>query len=693
MDKLLTRRRFLAFAAAMSAAPVAHAAQAGLGLDLLPPPDQDDGLTFRVIAIHDIRDDLMADIGSVADTCAISTTTLNTIFAWLKAKDFHPVSVDQIVASRNGGPRLPPRAVLISFDDAYTSQYTKAFPLLKAYNYPAMIGVVTRWTETPAGQPVRISRKSLMPPGYFMSWESLREMADSGLVEIASHTHDMHHGAIANPQGNELPAASAHLYDASLKRYETDDEYLSRIHTDLGRSVALIQQHTGVKVRSAVWPYGMYNAALIQASQSLGMQTHFTLDDGPNTPDVPLTKIRRLLVSYDWDVGTMIGQFRVARAYRGEHDPVERVVDVALDDVYDPDPAKSEEKLGRLLDRIKDLEPKSVYLQAYSDPSGTGFAQALYFPNRHMPMRADLFNRTAWQLITRAGVQVYARMPLLSFALPEGHPAAAHVVQTWPGVVVASDADASFAAARLPRLSPFDADARDVIGDIYDDLTRYASFNGVVFGADATLSEYEDASEAALAEYATWGLPADLGQIHASDALKARWSRAKTAHLVAFTKSLADRVRAYQGGGNVLTVRSLPALAALDANADRKYAQNLDTFIANYDFVALAAHPGKAGERTTDAWLDALSQQVLDHAGAAKKTVFELPTVERRADGGTQAVATETLRAQLKRLNAAGVVHLGYATDDFLDNRPDTVALRDVMSIQNSVRLKPGMAV
>ncbi|TKC83110.1 poly-beta-1,6-N-acetyl-D-glucosamine N-deacetylase PgaB [Trinickia terrae] len=692
MDKL-TRRRFLAFAAAMSAAPVTRMAHAGIALDLLPPPDADDGLTFRVLAIHDIRDDLTADIGSVADTCAISTATLNTIFAWLKAKDFHPVSVDQIVASREGGAPLPPRAVLLSFDDAYTSQYTKAFPLLKAYNYPALIGVVTRWTGTPAGQPVRISKKSVMPPGYFMSWDNLREMADSGLVEIASHTHDMHHGALANPQGNELPAASAHLYDPGLERYETDEEYRARIHGDLGHSVDLIKQHTGVTVRSAVWPYGMYNAALIRASQALGMQVHFTLDDGPNTPDVPLTKIRRLLVSYDWDVGTMIGQFRTARAYRGEHGPVERVVNVALDDVYDPEPAKREDKLGRLLDRIKDLEPKSVYLQAYSDPSGTGFAQALYFPNRHLPMRADLFNRVAWQLITRAGVQVYARLPVLAFALPEGHPAATHVVQAWRDANgAAGDAAASFQAAHLPRLSPFDADARDAIGDIYDDLTRYASFNGLVFGADATLGEFEDASEAALSAYAMWGFPADLAQIRASEALSERWSKARTAHLVAFTRELAERVRAYQGGGNVLTARSLPAVAALDARADRQFAQNLDTFIANYDFVALEAHPGAPGEAATDGWLDALSQRVLSHAGATRKTVFELRTVERRADGSTQQVATATLRERMKRLNAAGVVHLGYATDDFLDNRPDTVALRDVMSIQSTVRPKQGMS-
>lgn len=680
MDKL-NRRRFLAFAAALSAAP---AARAGVSLDLLPPPDRDDGLTFRVLAIHDVRDDLRADPTTVADTCAISTATLNMIFAWIKAKDFHPVSVDQIVASRNGGPRLPPRAILLSFDDAYKSQYTKVFPLLKLYGYPGMVGVVTRWTGTPSGQPVRISHKSVMPPGYFMSWDDLREMARSGLVELASHTHDMHHGALANPQGNELPAASAHLYLADLKRYETDDEYQARIHDDLKQSADLIQKQTGVSVRSAVWPYGMYNAALIGASQALGMQVHFTLDDGPNTPDVPLTKIRRLLVSYDWDVGTMIGQLRVAAAYRGESNPVERVVNVALDDVYDVDPDKREEKLSRLLDRIKDLEPRSVYLRAYSDPDGTGVAQALYFPNRHMPMRADLFNRVAWQLITRAGVQVYARMPLLAFALPAGHPTADRVVQSIAG------ANGRAATMRPLRLSPFDSDARSVIGDIYDDLTRYASFNGLVFGEDATLDEYEDTSAAAIATYATWDLPADIGQIRTSDALMKRWSCGKTGHLIALTQELAKRVRAYQGGGNVLTARSLPAEAVLRPDADAQFAQSLDAFVASYDFVALAARPAAADQTVSAPWLDKLAHAVSTHPGALAKTVLELRTV----DAGTQQpIATAVLREQMQRLNAAGVVHLGYTPDNFLANRPDTVALRDVMSVQNSVRLNQGMLI
>ena len=44
-----------------------------------------------------------------------------------------------------------------------------------------------------------------------------------------------------------------------------------------------------------------------------------------------------------------------------------------------------------------------------------GVAEALYFPKRHLPMRADLFNRVAWQLMARAGVKVFAWMPVLAF--------------------------------------------------------------------------------------------------------------------------------------------------------------------------------------------------------------------------------------------------------------------------------------
>lgn len=676
------RRSFLGLAGALSVTQGVHAAT--FGLPRLPQPDVDDGKTFRVLAFHDIRDDLRADVTTVADTCAISTATLNNIFAWIKANDFHPVSVDQIIASRSGGPRLPPRAVLLTFDDAYTSQYTKAFPLLKQYNYPGLVAVVSRWTNTPAGSPIRISHKSVMPAGYFMSWDNLREMAQSGLVEIASHTHDMHHGAVANPQGNELPAASSHLYLEQFKRYETDEEYIDRVGGDLKRCSDLIEANVGVKARSMVWPYGMYNATLIDTSHKLGMNVHFTLDDGPNTPDVPLTKVRRLLVSYDWDAGIMMSQFRQQAAYRGDNLPVERVVNVALDDVYDPNPARQEAKLSQLLDRIKDLEPKSVYLQAYHDPDGSGSARALYFPNRHLPVRADLFSRAAWQLITRAGVQVYAAMPVLAFQLPAGHAAASRLVAAMP------DAPATPSDPRqLRRLSPFDPLARRVIREIYDDLGRHTAFNGIVFGDDASLSDVEDVSDAALAAYADWGLPRDVAAIRANPDLLRRWSQAKLDHLVDFTRQLGTLVTDHQGGGNVLTVRSIPAEAVLGADGAMRLAQDIDAFASAYDFVHLMAFDTGEGGPPSTAWLEKLAREVNAHAGVLRKTIFALQALDGRS---RKPVDSTLLRDQMQRLRVAGVKHLGYSPDQFMVNQPDLAVLRDVMSMQTLVRPR-GMKV
>jgi poly-beta-1,6-N-acetyl-D-glucosamine N-deacetylase len=408
------------------------------------------------------------------------------------------------------------------------------------------------------------------------------------------------------------------------------------------------------------------------------MQVHFTLDDGPNTPDVPLTKIRRLLVAHDWDAGTLIDQMRLTASYRGERNPVERVVSVSLDEVYDVDPAKREEKLSRLLDRIKDLAPKSVFLSAYSDPDQTGVAQALYFPNRHMPMRADLFNRVAWQLITRAEVQVYARLPLLAFALPDAHPASKLTVQAVPAEHGAAQ------PVTVARLSPFDDVARGTIQDIYLDLARYASFNGLVFGQDATLSDREDASPAALSTYASWGLPADMAQIRTSHDLLDRWSKQKTAYLIEFTQNLANSVRDYQGGGNILTARALPSDSLFVANPDVSGSQNIDAFVAAYDFVALAANPASPDQRVSKAWLTKVSQAVAARPGATAKTIFELQSVDPRTK---RPLDTAVLRTQLADLSATGVIHLAYGPDDFLGNKPDTTALRDVMSIQSSLHL------
>src|SRR5690606_34061013 len=113
------------------------------------------------------------------------------------------------------------------------------------------------------------------------------------------------------------------------------------------------------------------------------------------------------LASYEITVAMLRAALREPMSYHGQVHPVQRVVQVDLDYVYDKDPEQQERNLSMLIDRMKYLAPSAVYLQAIADPKGDGDVTELYFPNRHLPMRADLFSRVAWQLKTRANTQFY----------------------------------------------------------------------------------------------------------------------------------------------------------------------------------------------------------------------------------------------------------------------------------------------
>ena len=112
---------------------------------LLAMPALAEEPSFRVIAYHDIRDDVAGDYDP--DQYAVSTRNLITQFTWLREQGYQPVGINDILAAANNGPPLPDRAVLLTFDDGLESFYTKVYPLLRLFQYPAVVSVVTSWIE------------------------------------------------------------------------------------------------------------------------------------------------------------------------------------------------------------------------------------------------------------------------------------------------------------------------------------------------------------------------------------------------------------------------------------------------------------------------------------------------------------------------------------------------------------------
>lgn len=574
-----------------------------------------------VLSYHDIRDDV--EPSGDPDAYATSTYNFAAQLDWLGAHGYTPVDLDAIIAAQRGGPPLPPKAVLLTFDDGLRSHYTHAYPLLKAYGYPAVMAVVTDWVDLSPQRTVDYGPRTFGRDD-FLTWAQLREMQASGLVEVASHSHDLHRGVLANPQGNQTPAAITRIFDPASARYESEAAYRERLRNDLARSIDAIAGNTRGRPRAIVWPYAAYSDEANRVADGLGLDISFDLE-GRERPLVDLHGLSRLLLVDNPDIVEFARELR-----RDEERTAMRAVQVDLDYVHDPDPAQLERNLDALIERIRGLGPTHVFLQAFADPDGNGSADALYFPNRHLPVRADLYNRVAWQLRTRADVKVLAWLPVLGFEPTDAAFAGLVRIRDQPG-----------AEGEVYRLDPSDPRVLAYVGDIYEDLAVASYLEGLLFHDDAYLRD------------------GDLGRAAAGEPAE------RTQLLVDFTLALAQRAERWRP--KLVTVRNLYARPVLQPESEAWFGQRLDAFLDAYDYTALMAMPWMEGAADPDQWLLRLVDAVDRHPEGLARTVFELQAVDWR----TQApVPGERIQAQMRAMQAAGVRHLGYYPDDFVRDLP-----------------------
>ena len=355
--------------------------------------------SFMVLNYHDLINTQTNN--DISDAVDLSVKHFEEQLHWLKNNHYQVISVQQVFDAAAGKTHLPNKAVLLTFDDGYQSFYTFAFPLLKKYHYPATVSLVGSWMES--------TKDDSEPKKPLMNWLQIKELVQSGLIEIASHSYDMHKGVIGNPQGNLQAATVTRIYDDPMMIYESSNDYQERIQNDLLKSAELILQHAGVRPRVMVWPYGEYNDTALMAARKAGMPISMGLIDGVNTL-ADLSHLKRLLIADNPNIKEFANIISNLRSDRPQ-----RVAHVDIDYLYDNSAEQTEQNIDREVQRIKDMHITTVYLQAYADPDGDGNTDALYFPNRHLPVKADLFNRVAWQLKKISGVHVYAWLPILAY--------------------------------------------------------------------------------------------------------------------------------------------------------------------------------------------------------------------------------------------------------------------------------------
>jgi len=372
------------------------------------------GGELTVLTYHD----LAPDPGD--DDFIVSRSNFVAQMDYLQTHDYQPVSLKLLEKVKQKKATLPEKAVLLTFDDGLKSYAQFAVPVLKTYGYPSVLSIVTGWVD---GQHI--------PEEYqdkILSWDQIRELQKSPLVEIISHSHDLHTYVPSNPQGNVAAAGVTHIYSKMTGQYETEHEYRQRVSGDLAKTVQRFRQELKIKPIGITWPYGQYNSVISTEARLLGMNFQLTLNDGPNfNSNFPI--LNRIIVMRD----EAIDDFESDLHFEPYRNRTYQFTEVSLDNFYGKSEREQEKLLSNLLDRLEQLDINTVILSPISKNKRESF-----FPTHQLRVTTDIMNRVNHQLNSKLGIR--------------------HIFLHLPEKIDVANPD-----------------------EFYNDMSRLAWFNGVIF--------------------------------------------------------------------------------------------------------------------------------------------------------------------------------------------------------------------
>lgn len=216
----------------------------------------DDGIPLPVIMYHHILES-----SKLLGTYVITPTELENDFKWIQEEGYTPIVVADLLDYVHNGTPLPEKPIMITFDDGYESNYVYAYPLLQKYQYKAVISIYGRCTdEFTQNEDKHINYSHI-------TWNEIRKMADSGLVEFQNHTYNMHSSATGTRKGIQ-------------KLYNEDEEtYKKYLIEDVGKLQQEFEEQLGYAPTAFTYPFGYLEPSADPILREMGFQASFSCEE------------------------------------------------------------------------------------------------------------------------------------------------------------------------------------------------------------------------------------------------------------------------------------------------------------------------------------------------------------------------------------------------------------------------------
>lgn len=179
-------------------------------------------------------------IGDIQNNAAVMTeANLRLQMNYIRDHGYHPITMQELYDYITKGAPLPEKPVCITFDDGYLDSYTIVYPLMKEYGFPWTLFLITDDVGKPYNR---------------MTWDQLKEMADSHTVTIANHT-------LSHPKLHNLATAK-----------EKEKEIVEANEA--------LKYHLGIDNAWLAYPYGDYDDQVVEICKKAGIKMAVTTDSG-----------------------------------------------------------------------------------------------------------------------------------------------------------------------------------------------------------------------------------------------------------------------------------------------------------------------------------------------------------------------------------------------------------------------------
>ena len=227
-------------------------------------PDETVSRDVPVLMWHNLAEESSGDM-------TISVDTFRAQIEALHEAGFKTVSLQQLYDYVHFGTELPEKPIVLTFDDGYFSNYEYAFPILQEYDMQATIFAI----GVSVGKDTYKDTDHAMTPHF--GADEAREMVDSGLISVQSHTFDMHQWPPFE-DGNAQVRETLLPFDG-----EADADYKAAVEADFAESRELLESITGQPVNALAFPEGAYVTLTQDALRSAGAELTFTTVRAVNT--------------------------------------------------------------------------------------------------------------------------------------------------------------------------------------------------------------------------------------------------------------------------------------------------------------------------------------------------------------------------------------------------------------------------